>query len=140
MKLLSNQGNGIESDLLIQFTSSLFQLKELNLKCKTIVEQQLIEFENELVVNVLISHQFVKQDSRYTKGKQVAYAGRGDKEDTKMAKNIITRPDNSSASHNSYYRSSYPKPKSSGGVEVPLDYVISINLLLMVLVVSSSNY
>lgn len=41
--------------LLIEFTASLFQLKELNLKCKTIVEQQLNEFEESQILHLATS-------------------------------------------------------------------------------------
>lgn len=39
------------SDLLVEFTPSLFQLKELDLKCRTWIEQPLIEYETSLQTN-----------------------------------------------------------------------------------------
>lgn len=41
--------------LLVEFTASLLQLKELNLKCKTIVEQPLIEHESVQVLSLSTS-------------------------------------------------------------------------------------
>lgn len=41
--------------LLIEFTPSLLQLKELNLKCKTIITQPLIEYESAQIVSLATS-------------------------------------------------------------------------------------
>lgn len=49
-----------EKTLLIEFSSSLFQIKELNLKCRTTVEQPLIEYENQLIVSVPSSSQYIE--------------------------------------------------------------------------------
>lgn len=123
---------GIESNLFIQFTSSLFQLKELNLKCKTVVEQKLIEFENQIVINVLIGHRFVKQDLKFIKRKPAV--GRDD--GIKDRKSISTWPDSSSTSPNPYYRFQ-PRPKSSSAANILFANVMTVNLLAILIVMSS---
>lgn len=57
----SESSNGLSSSeqkarsLLVEFTPSLFQSKELNLKCKTLVEQPLIEYDSQLVASVALN-------------------------------------------------------------------------------------
>lgn len=41
------------STLLLELSPSLFQLKELNLKCRTVIEQALIEYESQVYISML---------------------------------------------------------------------------------------
>lgn len=50
----------VEKTLRIEFSPSMFQLRELNLKCQTIVEQALIEYENQLIASVPSSSQYIE--------------------------------------------------------------------------------
>lgn len=56
-----NQTTQGERTLLIEFTPSLYQLKDLELKCKTVVEQIMIEFEGQKLIPVQ-SSQFIQAD------------------------------------------------------------------------------
>lgn len=49
-----------EKALRIEFSPSMFQLRELNLKCQTVVEQALIEYENQLVASVPSASQYIE--------------------------------------------------------------------------------
>lgn len=53
-----------EKSLAVELTPSLFQLKELNLKCRTIVEQPLIEYESQLIASVATSP-FIQADHHH---------------------------------------------------------------------------
>lgn len=55
-------GDGEGKSLLIEFTQSLFQAKELNLKCRTIVEQPLIEYEFQLTA-LVPTNQYIQVNS-----------------------------------------------------------------------------
>lgn len=50
--------------LTLELTPSLFQLKELSLKCRTIVEQPLIEYESQLIASISTSP-FIQVDQNH---------------------------------------------------------------------------
>lgn len=54
----------VKKTLQIEFSSSLFQLKEFNLKCRLVVEQPLIEYENQLIASVP-SSQFIEVNQKH---------------------------------------------------------------------------
>lgn len=58
-----------EPRLVIEFTKLLFQLKELNLKCQTWIEQPLIEYESQELVVQIASNQFIQVDKQPTVGR-----------------------------------------------------------------------
>lgn len=128
----STKTDEIYSHIFIQFTPSLFQLEELNLKCKTTVEQQLIEFENQLVLNVLIGHRFVKQDPRfYIKKKQVVGKGDG----IKRGRNVISWPNNYSSSLSSNQKSSHlSRSSSKANLLLSLKHIATYNIPSLIIV------
>lgn len=60
-ELAEGRPEGSWSRLLVELTPSLFQLKELRLKCRTVVEQPLIEYDSHLVVSLATSP-FIQAD------------------------------------------------------------------------------
>lgn len=59
-----NQSETNSSQLLVEFTPSLFQLKELNLKCQVLVEQPLIEFESLATIPVGSASKYIQVDQQ----------------------------------------------------------------------------